>query len=368
MNNQTRTLGIGKMDKEQEIIDAVKRELEMAIPRDFGIQVEMLKSPLSKQIGEDFKLQFKFVTGEVSDFAGQVKTSLSSTGVYKAIAEAQRQLAAGVKPLVSARYISVPARAALREASISFADATGNVFIADKANRLLLTQAGAQNDPWRKAGRPSFSLKGATTQLVVKALIELQEPYETSTLIELSGAGRGSTYRVLDLLEDAGFICREGKKVIQKVDWEKLAKAWAQDTGIFQSNATYSYVAPRGLDHVLDLLRKRYPADYSVSGTAGAAPFSSSASLYTLLLYTTNPPELAKALGLRETESGANVIMGYPNTDGPFMRTVDLDGLRVVSAPLAYRDLASGPGRNPEEAKNLLDWMVRNVEVWRARP
>jgi hypothetical protein len=83
------------------------------------------------------------------------------------------------------------------------------------------------------------------------------------------------------------------------------------------------------------------------------------------MLYSTNPEALANKLGIRQTDRGANVILGYPNSTGPSQRTTEFEGVRVVSVSQIYRDLMSGPGRNPEEAKKLLDWRVKNDGIWR---
>jgi hypothetical protein len=376
MENKSPTPNSNQMENEQEILNAIAREITRSIPKDFGIQFDMITSQLKSQALDDFQLSLKFIEGEISSFSGQLTKSLNTTGVYKVIAEAQKKVAEGIKPMVAARYISEPAKQALRDASISFADATGNIMLLDKESRLRWSSDGLKNDPWRKAGRPTLSLKGISTQLVVKTLLDLQEPYEMSKLIELSGTSRGSAYRTLDLLEAEGFVARDGKKKILSVEWEKLAMAWAQESSFSESSKVYSFVAPRGLDHVLELLRKRGVDDYAITGTFAASKYQPSTGLYTLMLYTANVANLANELGLKETKSGANVLIAHPNSTGPintyqFSKDSDVykfDGLQIVSMPQAYRDLATGPGRNPEEAKNLLRWMVSNVEVWRKRP
>ncbi|SCX05923.1 hypothetical protein SAMN05216534_0467 [Candidatus Aquiluna sp. UB-MaderosW2red] len=266
---------------------------------------------------------------------------------------------------IVARYISLPAQQELRKLGMSFADATGNIFIAAPQMGLLISNRGMDMDPWRKPGRPKASLTGVSTELVIRALVDKKEPYLTAELARESGTSRGSAYWVLDRLEEVGFITRDKKRSIEKVEWQELLRAWSTESDFFATSSTTSYIAPRGLEQLLLDLKTIDKDLYAATGTISAAAYKSSTDLYTAMLCTTNPEALANKLGIRQTNRGANVMLSYPNSDGPFQRTTEFEGLRIVSAPQTYRDLMSGPGRNPEEAKNLLDWMVQNDGIWR---
>jgi hypothetical protein len=169
----------------------------------------------------------------------------------------------------------------------------------------------------------------------------------------------------LDRLEEVGFITRSKKSLIEKVEWQELLRAWSAESDFFKTSTTTSYVAPRGLEQLIADLKTIDKELYAATGTIAAASYHSSAGLYTAMLYSTNPQALANKLGIRQTDRGANVMLAYPDSDGPFQRTTEFEGVRIVSAPQTYRDLMSGPGRNPEEAKNLLAWMVQNDGIWR---
>jgi hypothetical protein len=82
--------------------------------------------------------------------------------------------------------------------------------------------------------------------------------------------------------------------------------------------------------------------------------------------------EAAADLGLRETESGGNVLLvqPFPSAQGtqslsPFLRTRSIDGLEYVALAQAVVDLLTSPGRGPAEAEALLKWMEANEDAWR---
>lgn len=363
MKSQETTTG-SDTDTEAEILAEALNQIKKVVPESFKLEIETkLGNPAPFRV--DAIVDITRTNQQASRLAAEVKKTIDSSGILKVVDLVQKQLSQIADPLVVARYISVPAQEELKKLAISFADATGNIYISIPEQGLFISNRGSDRDPWRKAGRPKSVLTGISTELVIRALLDLQEPYKTADLIEKAGAARGSTYWALDALEEAGFVIRGEKGLIQFVKWKALLEAWATESNFYRTNKTANYIAPRGLERLLEDLRGLSTADYVATGTIASGAYKSSAGLYTAVIYSTNVSEVANKLGLRETDRGANVILAHPKSDGPFLRTTNFDGLRVTSAAQTYRDLMWGPGRNPEEAKNLLEWMESNVEIWR---
>lgn len=84
------------------------------------------------------------------------------------------------------------------------------------------------------------------------------------------------------------------------------------------------------------------------------------------MVYTKSPAEFIQALGLREVDAGANVLVASGASDVAFTRTAEREGMVTVAPSQAAVDLLTGPGRNPAEAEELLDWMEVNESEWRA--
>lgn len=365
MKSQENTTGFG-IETEAEILAETLSQIKKVLPETFKLEIERQKEN-TPPFKADAIIDVTRGNQQVFQLAAEVKKTIDSSGLLKVINLVQTQLRQIADPLVVARYISVPAQEELKKLAISFADATGNIYISIPEQPMFISNRGSDRDPWRKAGRPKSVLTGISTELVIRALIELPEPYKTAELIEKSGAARGSVYWILDSLEEAGYVSRNEKGVIQFVRWKQLLEAWATESDFYKTNRTAFYIAPRGLDRLLDDLRGLNPADYVATGTIASRAYKDTAGLYTAMIYSANEPEIANKLGLRETDRGANVILAHPNADLRNLRSSDFEGLRVATAPQTYRDLMWGPGRNPEEAKNLLKWMESNVDIWRKK-
>ena len=65
-----------------------------------------------------------------------------------------------------------------------------------------------------------------------------------------------------------------------------------------------------------------------------------------------------RALKLRPTETGANVMLLAPADDVVFERTWKDGGLTLVAASQAAVDLLTSPGRAPSEAEAILEQLA----------
>jgi hypothetical protein len=59
------------------------------------------------------------------------------------------------------------------------------------------------------------------------------------------------------------------------------------------------------------------------------------------------------------------VVLAEPFDPVVFDRCTIRESLRVVAPTQLAVDLLTGPGREPSEGEELLDWMRRNEEEWR---
>jgi hypothetical protein len=84
------------------------------------------------------------------------------------------------------------------------------------------------------------------------------------------------------------------------------------------------------------------------------------------MVYVDNVTQAAKAWSLRPVTSGGNVLLAEPESDVVFQRTtIARSGVIVAAAAQVAVDLLTGPGRNPSEGEELLDWMEHNEPAWR---
>lgn len=269
-------------------------------------------------------------------------------------------------PTVVARYLAPRTRERLRELGLSYIDTTGNIEVAVDVPALFVRDVGAQRDPWRGPGRPRGSFRGAAPGRVVRALADFPPPMTVLELVERAGTSVGATYRMVELLEREAYVERKPRGPLTAVDWLPMIQRWSQDYGFASSNPTGSFLEPRGLPELADRLRGMSHVRYAVTGSLAAGHVARSAPVRLAMVYVDNLAEAADELGLREVETGANVLLAAPVDDFVYERGQIIDGLQVAAPSQVAVDLLTSPGRGPAEAAGLLDWMQTNEKAWRA--
>ncbi len=269
--------------------------------------------------------------------------------------------------LVVARYLSPPVRAKLAEAGLSYIDATGNMRVEISRPGLFLSDRGADNDPWRAPGRPRGTLKGEPAAKIVRAVADFAGPWTIRELVEVSRASTGATYRVVEFLEREGMATRDVDGRINVADWVQVLRRWSDDYGFVRSNRVTRWIAPRGLPALIDQVASSSGAvRYGMSGTIAAAEWAAYAPARLATIYAADASQAARAWDLRPADAGVNVILAQPQYEVVFERSsANTNGVTVVAPSQVVVDLMTGPGRNPSEAEELLEWMKRNEQSWR---
>jgi hypothetical protein len=184
-------------------------------------------------------------------------------------------------------------------------------------------------------------------------------------LVDLSGASTGATYRVVDYLEEQALLERSPRGPIEEVSRSGLIRRWSKDYGFLESNVVLPFLQPRGLTALMRDLAACNDVRYSITGSLAAQQWAPYAAPKAAMLYADDAQALAKRLGLRQVDTGANVLVATAEYEVVFDRTETIDGVVVAAPSQAAVDLMTGPGRNPAEAEALLDWMESHVDSWR---
>jgi hypothetical protein len=265
--------------------------------------------------------------------------------------------------LVTAPFLSRRTCELLAQAGASYADATGNVrIVIDKPGLYVETQ-GAQKDPGRQP-RPLASLKGPAAARVVRALCDVRPPYGVRRLAEIAKTAPSSVTRVVGLLEKEALVTRRSRDQITDVDWAGLIQRWAQDYQVLSSNEATTFLAPRGLATLTVELRT-FKGRIAVTGSLAAAQRAPVAPARIAMLYVDDQSRVAKGLGLRPAEAGANVMLLQPLDEVAFERTWVAEGTTYAAVSQVAADLLTAPGRAPSEGEELLAWMKKNPNAWR---
>jgi hypothetical protein len=264
--------------------------------------------------------------------------------------------------LIIAKYLSPAVRALLDEASVSYLDQTGHTrLVLEEPGLFILTQ-GAQANPWPEPH--SSTLRGSKAGEVVCALVCAPLPIGVRALATAASADPGYVSRLLELLDSEALVERDRRRRVVTLRWRKLLAAWAEEAPLERRAATTTWIDPRGLKHLWELLRAT-DLPYAITGSAAAAPLAPIAPTRLATLYVEHPEQAAASLGLTATTAGANVLLLQPQTTSIVSQTQTRDGLRFAPLPVVVADLLTGQGRAPAEAEALMDWMDAHEEVWR---
>jgi len=269
-------------------------------------------------------------------------------------------------PIVAARYLSGSVQEKLATAGLSFVDATGNTFVRSRRPALLISERGADRDPWRGPGRPRGTLKGEPAAEVVRALVDFPSSWSVRDLVGVSRASTGSVYRVLEFLASEDLIARDADGRWLVNDWRPMLRRWSVDYQLSNASSVSRWIAVRGIDTFLDSLRHNDIGNYVVTGSVAAGAWAPYAPARLASVYVDDAATVAQQWDLRPTDSGANVLLAEPHYGVVRERSIEaLGGLRVAAPTQVAADLMSGPGRAPSEAEALIDWMARNEQSWR---
>jgi hypothetical protein len=125
------------------------------------------------------------------------------------------------------------------------------------------------------------------------------------------------------------------------------------------------YLSARGIPAVIEKL-KQSKTRYAVTGSWAAAEIAPVAPPRLLLVYIERPRDVEKAFDLRPADAGANVALLTPFDDVVFERTSTNNGVTIAAISQVAADLLTSPGRGPNEAEALMQWMQEHEDTWRA--
>lgn len=261
-------------------------------------------------------------------------------------------------------YLSPLTRERLTEAGISYADSTGNIRFSVDRPAVFIEIQGADRNPFREE-RPLRSLKGGRAARVARGLLDYRTPFGTRELAAEIASSPAVVSRVSGLLEPDEIVTKESPRGrIVAVNWEALARRWAEDYDFASSNTLTTWLEPRGTGALFSRLREA-AFRYTVTGSFAAYRLAPIAEPRLVTLYVDDPETAAEALRLRPAETGGNVLLVVPFDPVVFERAECDDGIAYTRVTQTLLDLMTGPGRGPAEAEALLEWMRDNEDVWK---
>jgi len=350
---------------EGQILDEVQQVLRTWLPSTWQLDVDR-NVVFDGEGRADVALRVAGPRGATATFLGEVQREPSGARLADTLARlrSMTESVRGSRPLLVAPWLSRPLQERLAAEDVSFVDATGAVRLTSDAPALLVTAQGAAKNPW-PVDKALQTLRGSGAARGVRALVDFTPPYGVRELAGRSGASAATLSRVIDLLERDGIIERDERGAVSTVDWAAAIRRWAQDYDVLRTNDGVGYLQPRGLPALSGRLRDT-GLRYAVTGSLAANAVAPFAPARLAMLYVSNVRAAVDEFDLRETESGANVMVLRPFDDVVFARTIERDGLVLANPSQLAVDLLTGPGRAPAEGEELLAWMEENTDAWRS--
>ncbi|WP_228282675.1 hypothetical protein [Brevibacterium atlanticum] len=356
------------LDTESQLLDAAEDQLRRRLPADWQVGIDRGDDRRGRAVQADGRLRIKAPGARERLIPVEVKRTLEPRDIPSVVEALMKRWVGsrGEPAVVVTKYLTSSVRDRLSAAGLSYVDATGNVRLEIDDPALFVSDRGADADPWRGPGRPKGDLKGAPAAAIVRALCDRPGSWRMRELIEAAGVSAGSVYRVVDFLEAQDLVAREARGELDVKDWAELLRRWSVDYRFLETNSVTSWLAPRGIDSIIDRAVSEGADDYAVTGSLAAATWSEYAPTRSIMLYADRPSEIASRWGLRSVDSGVNVLVAVPAYPVLTRRvSVRNDGLRIAAPAQVAADLLTGPGRAPAEGEDLIRWMRANEEMWR---
>ncbi len=350
---------------EAQLLRTTEDLIRRALPD--GWKVKLTREPSRRHSRQDGFLELTAPGSERTTFVIEVKRSLTASSLLAAIDQLAAYVAASgdaALPLLVAGYLSPRSQEVLIARGVSFADGTGNLRLSATSPGLFISLAGASKDPWPD-DQPLRSLKGRGAGRAMRALLDFRPPYGVRELASRAEVSPATLSRVIDLLERDGVLMKDSRRAVKAIDWAAAIRRWSQDYELRRSNSVSTYLDPRGLSAVVKKLSGAQWR-YATTTSLAAQRFAPIAPTRTAVVYVDDALEAADRLKLRPADAGANVLLVEPFDEVVFERTLLRDELVTASPVQVAVDLLTGPGREPSEGEELLDWMKGNEDVWRA--
>lgn len=352
---------------EKELLDRGLREVTDRLPAGWTARAAR---QAARDIGRaDLIVDLAGPSGKRATLVFEAKSVAYPRDLRGAIQQLRRFSALGA-PVFVAPFLGPQARSMLADEDVGYIDLTGNLRITLSSPALFLSDRGADTNPWPERGQVR-SLAGARAGRLVRALCDVLPPYGVSDLAALTGLTAGYVSKVLAVLVREDLVERAPRGPVVSVAWPRLLEAWARDYGLLTSNVARLFLAPRGVEDVVDKLRDlpaKTRSQIAITGSPAAARVAPVAPTTKLCIYAEDALRLAERLGLVPADTVGNVFLLEPFDDVVFARTTDDAGIGYVAPSQAAVDCLTGPDRMPEEGRAVLAWMERNERAWRTSP
>lgn len=260
-----------------------------------------------------------------------------------------------VTPRLTNRFVAL-----CREAGVACVDLNGRAWI--RRGPLFIDRAGKHDGDAIVATPPPPDLFSAKSSRLARALLSPRAEWSQADLATQTGISRPLLSRLLDTLNQQGFVRREGGR---------RGSRWiaSQPDALLDEWARRDVRSRRVTVHQYSLLVPAERIAYQVKSTFGSAQLAFTQWFAAQLRhpYTDAPmvsayvealpgAEVLKSLTAREVPDGGRLWLLLSKDDGVFQFTQTVNDLTLVSDAQIYLDLLQVGQRGPDAAEALRHW------------
>ena len=272
-------------------------------------------------------------------------------------------------PIYISDYIGPKLREALQRERISYADATGWVWVNRSTPLMCLINQGASKAPKSRVQSSIARLNGPASSRLIQTLCAVEPPIGVRELADLSGVAAGTVSKILSTLAAESIVERPPRGGVQLVRRRNLVNRWVMDYSFAGTNSNTQWLLdPRGVDHAVEAITSTRKAVFTGSVATRAYLPKAKTSVVPLRLvaaYTQTPEALAQQLGFIEAEPfTANVVLAVPQ-DARVLDRLSADTPSIAPSPLVLADLLTLPGRGVAEPTQLMDELAITDPLWK---
>lgn len=356
----------------QELIRGVETTLREELPSSWSARVVSEPSAAAAPGGRlDAAIVITTPAGVEVEFAAEVRTFGRGSAIDAATRGALLRDVVGMPTVLITSFANPAFRNACVQTGIGFADATGWLrLVSDSPPLLIKTQGAARSTATSRQGS-TVRLNGPASARIIRMLLQVSVPIGVRELAAQSQVSPGTVAKLLPTLAQDGAIERTDTGAVARVRPRLLLNRWTDDYSFAQSNREVRwYLAPRGVADALTRISEEDEVtatgslalrEYLPAGTVPVTP------LMLATFYTPHPEATAERLRLVDAEPGtANVALARP-ADTSLLDSGPRRGpMGYVPIAQALADLLTLPGRSPEEAEQLINYLAATDPAWRA--
>jgi hypothetical protein len=242
-----------------------------------------------------------------------------------------------------------------RKAGMAWLDLSGNAQITTPRLRIMID---GRPNRYAQRGRPSDPFAPKASRITRMLLLHPGVAWSQSELVRKTEVDKGFVSRMVQRLEQAGFVTRDEHGLVRPAEPGELLAAWRAAYDFSRHDISRFVVAARSGQDVLDRASRALrnaEIRHATTGLAAAWAYEPFAAYRTATIYAERRPGEAplKEMGAREAPSGANLWLVVPNDEGVFAEAREVDGIPCVSPLQTYLDLKDQPERAEEAAEAL---------------